>query len=499
METNKITILNQQIKKSTPLNANKAEAELCRRSFYYFVKTFWNIIIQEEPIYNWHIKYICDVLQNEALRVKNREDSKFDAIIINVPPGSTKSTLCSQMFPLYCWINDPTIKLITASNTKELSMRDSTISRDILRSEKFQALFPEIQIKGDQDNKAKYENTLGGKRTATSVGGSIVGEHAHISIMDDPLNPKETPSEAQIKATNSFCDYVMTTRKINKKVSIFILVMQRLNENDPSGHLLSNKGLRIKHICLPATESDVVSPIELKEEYLDGLLDPIRMDHADLLQTQAGLGSYAYAGQYDQTPSPKGGGILRSGWFGTFELASLRMKAKQMDMQLIWNFTIDGAYTSDTTNDQTAMLSYCEFMNDIYIRNILGVWEELPELQKTIKAFAEMNGYTPSSRIYVEPKASGLPIVQTLKRTTKLNMIIDKAPTADKVSRARSIAPVLEAGRVYVLRDGLFIESFSHQIDSFPNGKLKDKVDTLVMAIQRFNERKGSIIATAHS
>ena len=170
METNKITILNQQIKKSTPLNANKAEAELCRRSFYYFVKTFWNIIIQEEPIYNWHIKYICDVLQNEALRVKNREDSKFDAIIINVPPGSTKSTLCSQMFPLYCWINDPTIKLITASNTKELSMRDSTISRDILRSEKFQALFPEIQIKGDQDNKAKYENTLGGKRTAKKRG-----------------------------------------------------------------------------------------------------------------------------------------------------------------------------------------------------------------------------------------------------------------------------------------------------------------------------------------
>lgn len=481
------------------LSANKAEAELCRRSFYFFLKTFWSVIIQEEPVYNWHIKYICDELQKEAYRIKKRLPAPFDAIIINVPPGSTKSTICSQMFPIYCWIIDPSIKIITASNTKDLATRDSTISRDILRSEKFAALFPELIIKGDQDNKAKYENTNNGKRIATSIGGSIIGEHSHISIIDDPLNPKETPSDGQIKAANAYCDYVMSTRKINKKVSTFVLVMQRLNENDPSGHLLANKDLRIKHICLPASDSEHVKPKQLRGEYDGGLLDPQRLDHEDLAKAKAGLGSYAFAGQFGQTPSPQGGGILKSGWFGYFDMSELRRKAKALDEPIVWDFTIDGAYTSNTANDQTAILSYCSFENDIYIRAVQGWWLEMPELIKAIKEFVQMNGYSPSSRIYVEPKANGLSIVQTIKRESKLNVIIDKAPSKDKIARARSVAPVIEAGRVYVLRNGMWVEDYFHQVDNFPNGKLKDKVDVTVMALQRFNENRGGILTTASS
>lgn len=474
--------------------SSEIQAELCRRSFYFFLKTFWHVIIQEQPVYNWHIKYICDTLQSEAQRIKDRKEAQYDCIIINVPPGSTKSTICSQMFPVYCWVIDPTIKLITASNTNELAIRDSTASRDILRSDKFKQLFPEIEIKGDEDNKSKYSNTNTGKRTATSIGGSIVGEHCHISIIDDPLNPRESPTDSNIVASNSYCDYLMSTRKIDKKVSTTILVMQRLNENDPSGHLLSNKDLRIKHICLPATDSVEVKPVELRDEYVNGLLDPQRLDLSDLAKIKAGLGSYAYAGQFDQTPSPEGGGILKSSWFGYFDLTALRQKSKDNGIQLVWDFTVDGAYTSNTSNDQTAIMAYTTYENDIYIRSVLGVWEELPELQKTIKEFAELNGYSPSSRIFVEPKASGLPIVQTLKRTTNLNMVIDKSPTADKVSRARSVAPIMESGRVYLLRNAAWIEDYTHQINTFPNGKLKDKVDITVMAIQRFQENKGGII-----
>lgn len=483
----------QPLKKLCP-SANKAEAEICRRSFYFFLQTFWDVVVTEMPVFNWHMKYICDELQKETLRIKNRLPATNDIIIINVPPGCSKSTIVSQMWPVYNWIIDPSIKIMSGSNTKELSIRDSVTSRDIIRSLKFRLLFPELEIKGDEDGKGKYKNTAKGQRMTTSIGGTPIGEHAHIIIWDDPLNPKQEPTEASIQTSKESVDYSFTTRKIGK-TAVGVLVMQRLNEDDPTGHLLKNKALRIKHICLPATVSDKVNPIELQEEYVNGLLDPIRIDRSDLAGKKAGLGSYGYAGQYDQTPSPAGGGLIKKVWFRHFDLMELINRAKDKGVSLVWNFTVDGAYTSDPSNDQCAILCYCIYDNHMYIRDCIAVWEELPEFKQTLYSFCTRNGYTSASSIYVEPKASGLPIVQTMKKETMLNVIIDKAPTADKVSRTKSCTPFMEAGRISLLHNGAFVESFLHQVTSFPAGKLKDKVDTLVMAIQRVNENKGGILA----
>ena len=475
-----------------------AQKALCKKSFFYFLKTFWSVIVTEQPVFNWHMKYICDELQKEAYRIKDRLPATDEIIIINVPPGSSKSTIVSQMFPVYCWVIDPSIKIMSGSNKSELAIRDSLASRDIIRDQKFKQMFPEIEIKADEDGKGKYKNTNNGQRMTTSVGSTPIGEHAHIIIWDDPLNPKEDPSESIIQSANESVKYSFNTRKLGK-TAVSILVMQRLNENDPAGFLLANKDLRIKHICLPATVSDQVKPAELKDEYVNGILDPVRLDHADLKQKRSGLGSYSFAGQYDQRPSPAGGGIIKKNWFRDFDLMNLINRAREKREQLVWNFTVDGAYTSDTSNDQSAILCYCIFENNMYIRDALAVWEELPDFKQTLYSFCNRNGYTSSSSIYVEPKASGLPLVQTLKRETSLNMIIDKAPTSDKVSRARSCAPYMESGRVYLLQNGSFVESFMHQLTTFPNGKLKDKVDCLVMAIQRVNENRGGIMETATS
>ena len=81
---------------------NKVRAELYRRSFYEFVQYFWDTIIAEEPIWNWHIKYLCDELQAIGQRVAKREQKEHDYYIINVPPGSSKSTIISEMYPLWC-------------------------------------------------------------------------------------------------------------------------------------------------------------------------------------------------------------------------------------------------------------------------------------------------------------------------------------------------------------------------------------------------------------
>lgn len=472
-------------------------AELCKRSFYFFLQEFWETIIQEKPSYNWHIEFLCNELQDVAFKIKKREKSGSD-LVINIPPGSTKSTIISQMFPVWCWIIDPTIRLITGSHSLTLATRDAVKGRDIIRSDKFQLYFPSLQIKSDSDNKTRYETTKTGTRIATSVGSYITGEHAHILIADDPLNGSEIPTALQLQNANDWCDYLRSTRKINADVSVFILLMQRLHENDPSGHLVKTNN-NIKHICLPATLTADVKPIELKENYINNLFDINRLTELILSDKKKILGSYGYAGQYLQSPAPIGGGIIKKEWFVSYTMDELITKAKEKNHKLVWNFSVDGAYTSNTANDQSAILAYCMFENEIYIRAVVGVWEELPEFIKTLKNFVVQNGYTNESSIYVEPKATGLSIVQTLKRESNLNIIADKAPTNDKISRVTAISPFLESRRCFVEKNGQGINEMLLQCEGFPNAKLKDIVDCLVIAIQRSQGGKGEILEISFS
>ena len=130
---------------------NQIRAELCKRSFFFFLKEFWHIIIPEDPVYNWHMEYLCDELQKVVTKVKNREAKDYD-LIINIPPGTSKSTIATVMLPAWSWIVDPTIRSLTASYSASLSTDHSMKSRDIIRSDKFKSYFPEIDIKRDQDN-----------------------------------------------------------------------------------------------------------------------------------------------------------------------------------------------------------------------------------------------------------------------------------------------------------------------------------------------------------
>ncbi len=134
--------------------------------------------------------------------------------------------------------------------------------------------------------------------------------------------------------------------------------------------------------------------------------------------------------------------------------------------------------------------------NELFIRDVKAVRLEFPELIKEIQKFAAVNGYTNKSRIYVEPKASGKSIVQMLRRSTGLNIMEDKPPTQDKVSRASSVSAFIESGRVNLL-DGRYIDSFLNELKSFPNGNHDDMVDTLIMAIDRNTNRRKKVRAIA--
>lgn len=465
------------------------ERERCRRSFFYFVQAFWDVIIKEKPIYNWHIEYLCGELQELSKSIVKREKKPYD-MIINIPPGTTKSTITTIMYPTWLWTQDPSIRIITNSYSMNLSIEHATKSRDIVLSDKFRLYFPEVQIRRDKSQKTSYENTLTGARYTTSTGGTITGKHAHIIINDDPLNPGQSMSAAEIHGANEHTK-TLSTRKVDKENTPTLTIMQRLHENDVTGYLLAKKGESIKHINLPAEVSDKVKPAELKEKYIDGKLDPIRLSQSVLDEARIDLGSLAYAGQYDQEPQEEGGNIVKTEWFKTITVQDFEKMKGDQDYPI--TFFADTAYTSHAWNDPTGVIATCKLGNDLYITSARKVNMKFPDLIRFLPEYCIENGYTNESTIRIEPKANGLSVIDQLQETTKLNITKTPTPTEDKETRLNSASPSIECGRV-ILVAGQWNEEFISEICGFPNKTHDEYVDLICYAIQHHLKKESKKI-----
>ena len=454
------------------INPDEALAELCRQSFFKFVQVFWDEIIPETPVYNWHIPYLASKLEEVIHRVKDRLPKDSD-IVINIPPGTTKSTLCTVMLPAWAWTIDPTLRIMTASYSSSLGTDHSVKSRDIIRSKKYQTLFPYVVLKDDQDNKTHYKNTKGGERYVTSVMGATTGFHAHIIIVDDPIDPNGAKSDVEREKAKSFMNTTLSTRKVDKGMTPTILVMQRLHEQDPSGNWLNKKDKKITHYCLPGELSKNVRPPELKEKYIDGLLDPVRLSKKELTELEVDLGSYGYAGQIQQTPAPEKGGIWQK-WIIPIPDYNFPILGHLDAVGTDW----DLAYTKKDTNSASAYITAGRKEENMYICDLGFDWLEFPSLIKYMKE-------RPAPH-YIEGKASGKSAKQVLTKNG-INAIEVKVTDGDKVARTRKVTPFAESGRVFIkasLYEKLMNDN-KQGILMFPNNSNDDLNDALTQAMNR--------------
>ena len=459
------------------------EKKLCELSFYEFFKKAWHIVEPSiELSTNWHHKYLCDILQEEAERIIANKPKTKD-IVINIPFRSTKSLLVTVMFPVWSWIRNPKFRFITASYSAELSIEHSTRSRDIINSPWFKDRWGELfHIKKDQNLKSRYENNFLGVRRATSVGGTVTGQGGDFLIVDDPVSPQNAASEIERENANEWYRTTFYSRLNNPLTGIRIVIMQRIHDNDLSGFLLydNTSRLKYKHICIPAELSDDVKPQKLEKYYdKNGLFWTDRFSKTILDDYKQALGSYGYAGQLMQTPTPLNSGMIKAEW-----LKIDKFKMMEVGEKTTVDFVIDPAYTASEKNDPSALLAYIFKDNKWQIIDCVNVRKEFPELVKFIPQWVQKNGYSNRSRIYVEPKASGKSIVQTLQKETGLNVREDKPPSKDKVARVQDISASLESGRVSLL-NGKWNEEFIQQLVKFPSAKHDDMVDCLVMAINK--------------
>lgn len=465
--------------------ALRVVADQCKRSFFYFVQTFWDVIIKEEPTYNWHIPFLCEELQKLSVSIVAREPKPYD-LIVNIPPGTTKSTIVTIMWPVWLWTQDATLRIITNSYSGGLSIEHATKSKDIIQSDKFRALFPHIVIRKDKSGKQNYENTETGYRYATSTGATITGFHAHVIINDDPVNPKQAESEPLRVQANEHTK-TLSSRKVDKANTPVVTIMQRLHEEDVTGYMLKKKGENIRHICLPAEDCEDVKPAELRKNYIDGLLDPKRLNRTVLQEAMVDLGSRGYAGQYMQTPSVAGGNIIKESWFRRISYSDFRAIRFKEPI----HFFLDTAYDEKkkkTDNDPSGIIAACKIKNNIYITHAKKVWKSFPDLLRFLPEYMYANDYDDTySTLRVEPKANGKSVVQQLEDSTSLNVTYTPTPTDAKDVRLHAIAPKVECGRVYLV-EGEWNEEFIDEVCGFPTKVHDEYVDLLGYAVNYFTD-----------
>lgn len=467
-----------------------SEAELIRsifrESFFESVKECWPLISEEEPIWNWHIEYLCNEVQYVVERILAKKPKEYD-LVINIPPGTTKSTIISIVLPAWVWSKMPSFRTIVATHTyNPLGLDLSRKARLIVRSDLYQAAFPDIELSEDQDTKGYFANTRGGFRLVATVGGvSPIGLHGHLLIADDPIDPMEARklSQTQVEEANRWIAEDLQGRKVDKRIVPMILVMQRLKQNDPTGYWLERGG-EVKHICLPADadEGYQVMPANLVDNYVDGLLDPIRLPRSVLEEYKLN-GEYSYAAQYGQHPIPITGGFFKP---DMIEIAQPPMDRIKKIVRY-W----DKAGTAKKYSDRTAgvKMGFDPLDEIIWVLNVKkGQWD-IERRNRIIKQTSKADGQSVRVGVEREFGAAGKESAGfTVKELMGFSVQPD-LPTGDKVTRAEPFATWVNNGRVK-LAPGEWNNGYLDELQYFPHGKFKDQVDASSAAFSMLSSMK---------
>lgn len=493
-------------------NPAVAQRELCNRSFYRFLRYMWSEVSNEEFHPSPHIKVLCDELQAVAEDVASRKitkdyHTKINDLIINVPPGSTKTTTVMIMFPAWCWSRWFWMKFIALSYSSPLSLESAEANRELVRSEKYKALYPEIGIKQDKDQKSNFQvlkhlgkrpgypesYKTGGGRYSTSVGGTVTGFHAHIILVDDPINPQQAVSPVQLESTNRWISSTMPTRKIHKACSPTVMIMQRLHQNDPTGYLLEKKK-EIRHISLPAEIKNYekeLCPKEYRRLYSeDGLLDPVRMGWEVLNELTAELGQYGASGQLGQSPTPPSGGMFKVDRLGIADRAPALP-----EIEMVCRFWDKAGTEGDKKSKgkgpaYTVGVKMAKLLGNKYIilNVVRGRWGS-EEREDVIRQTAESDGLDCIIGIEQEPGSGGKESAEgTVRNLTGFNVVVQR-PTGDKIHRADPYSVQVNWRNVQMMQAD-WNTDYKEELRFFPHGTFKDQVDASSGAFSVLNTYK---------
>ena len=447
------------------------DQELARRHFLDYMK-----LIHPDYDFSWWNQVLSDKLGQFLQDVK---DKKSPRLMIFLPPRSGKSEQVSIAFPSWAMGKDPKTNFIVACYGQDLANDFSRKCRDLVNDDLYP--FP-VNIQKGNESKTQWSVEGGGTYRPAGAGSAITGKGADIFIIDDPVkNADDATSERYQEKMWDW--YTSTALSRLSPGGGMIVTLTRWHENDLAGQLLQAqkpdeqgvvKGDKFDILKFPAIATEDEEFRKKGEP-----LQPERFTLEMLERVRLASGSRVWNALYQQNPTPDDGTVFMRKWFNN------RFSKIDVPNNLPRNFYSDTAYGKERS-DYSATIVYSIYNNNLYvwglIRKNLPFTKYISWHQKVLKSW----GYSGASKDKFEPKATGVSIVQTLKEFG-INAIEGVSPKDSKLTRAESITPIMEAGRIYFHEDFDFGDLIEEAV-AFPNGKYDDQVDCLVGAVSEISE-----------
>jgi len=416
---------------------------------------------------NWHIHAIAYQLE----RVRRGEITR---LIINLPPRYLKSITVSVAFPAFLLGLSPSRRIITISYADELSAKHASDFRSVVHSRWYQRGFPSMRIL--RSTEGELLTTKRGFRKSTSVSGTLTGLGGDLVIIDDPQKPVDAQSDARRSSVNQWVTNTLMSRLDNKQTSAVIVVMQRVHMDDLSGYLTGSSDdwtvLSLPAIA-EAEASIPIGPSKFHHRQIGEALHPTHESIETLRKLEQTLGPDVFAAQYQQSPVPAGGGMIKRTWLRYYDDAPANIPGSRIIQS--W----DTAAKDGAQNDWSVCTTWLVADDNYYLLDLVRDRFEYPLLRDTALELA--NRFKPHE-ILIEEASTGIALAQELRERGDF-FINPVKIERDKIGRLYVQQGKFAAGRVWFPRSAPFVPELERELLTFPQSRHSDQVDSISQAL----------------
>jgi len=439
----------------------------------FIERTFVELNPQTKFMMSPYIELLASVLDECRTGLTKR-------LIVNLPPRTLKSHAASVAFPAWLLGHDPASQIICASYGQDLADKHARDSRTLMSSVFYRGLFPRTVLSPEKLSVNDFMTTAQGSRMSTSIGGVLTGRGGDILILDDILKPDDALSATRRKAANEWYFNTLLSRLNSKQDGVIILVMQRLHQEDPVGEVLERE--RWKVLALPAiAQEDQSYPYTrlfnrcVFERKGGEALHPERDSFEILQKIRQTIGEYNFQSQYQQSPMPLEGNLIKTEWLRFFE-------PEQLPADISYTLqSWDTASKSDELNDFSVCTTWKVSDQNFYLIDVFRKRLTFPQLKRA--AIALHQKFNPD-KLLIEDKSSGTALIQDLQSEYIYGIEAYKPqPGSDKLMRFAAQSIKFEEGRIHLPRHSPWLDEYVLEITGFPGGKHDDQVDSTSQAL----------------
>lgn len=439
-----------------------AKFELARENFLEFVKLVWPGFITGA-----HHRVVAEKLERVA-------KGELKRLIINMPPRHTKSEFASYLFPAWFIGRMSDRKIMQATHTADLSIRFGRKVRNLMDTEEYRQIFPNVKLRSDSKAAYRWETDEGGEYYAAGVGGNIAGRGADLFIVDDPHSEQDALSPTTMDSAWDW--YQSGPRQRLQPGGAIVIVMTRWGEMDLTAKLIKQSAIDTK-----ADQWEIVEFPAILDN--DEPLWPEYWKLEELEKIKASISLSKWQAQYMQQPTSDTSAIIKRDWWRIW--TNEKIPRLQYVMQ-----SYDTAFLKSQTADFSAIQTWGVFYpredsppNIILLDAKKGRWE-FPDLKRI--ALDEYKYWEPET-VLIEAKSSGIPLTQEFRAMGIPVVNFTPSRGNDKHARVNSVAPMFESGMVWC-PEASWAEEVVEEVAAFPFGEHDDMVDAMTQALMRFRQ-----------